>query len=157
MSISRRNFLTLLGAALAGATGGSIAARSGATKAAATGKAASAKTDDVWIVREIGAVRTGAVPITLEHRQTNERLVVEACRRGSGHAPVAQSERFDLFLVNQGAGDVRTERAHVLAARALASALNRLPSDQVPNVLTMSDRASKHPELLEINDDLLKV
>jgi len=159
MSISRRNFLALLGTAVAGAsavgaTSGGMAARAGAKPSARAPQ--SAKKSGVWIVREIGAVRTGAVPITLTHRETGENLLLEACQRGMGHPPVAQSAQFDLYVVNQGTGNVPTRREHVLAARALAGALDRLPASVVPDVLTMADRASKHPELREVNDDHAK-
>ena len=163
MSISRRNFLALLGTAVAGASavgatsGGSATLGGSAARAGRQAGAAKAgKKNGVWIVREIGAVRTGAVPITLTHRETGENLLLEACQRGMGHTPVAQSAQFDLYLVNQGAGNVRTDREHVLAARALAGALDRLPSSALPDVLTMADRAARHPELREVNDDLAK-
>jgi hypothetical protein len=45
--------------------------------------------------------------------------------RADAPRPVARTNRFDLFVANGGSGDKRTERAHGLAAYALAEALGR--------------------------------
>lgn len=153
MSFSRRDFLALLGTSVAGAAAlSAMGPLSGGAQAAARSTASA----DTWTVQAVGAVQKGAVPITLTNQATGERLVLEACRRGSGRAAVASSQAFDLFLANQGDGSKQTPRHHVVAARALARHLDQM-GVQVPEpVLTMDARLSRHGELFDTNDDFVR-
>jgi hypothetical protein len=153
MSVSRRDFLALLGTSFAVAAAAGAVTGTGATSgsaAAATGASA-----DQWVVAEVGAVSKGAVPISLRNAATGEVLLVEACRRGGAKAPVAQSKHLDLFLANNGQGSSQTPAAHVHAARALASHLDRTVAHVPATVLTQSARLDVHAELTQTNDDLL--
>ena len=149
MSFSRRDFLALVGTSVAGVA---VVGAAGRSLAAATTSTVAAGSDS-WIVQSIGAVQKGAVPITLVHAVTGERLQVEACRRGSGRQAVASSRQFDLFLVNNGQGHVQTPASHTVAVRSLAKHLDRTVK-AVPNtVVTMAARQSNHAELYTTNDD----
>ena len=148
MSVSRRDFLALLGTSFAVAT---VAA---ATHTLTSGSAApAAGAADHWVVAQVGAVAKGAVPITLRNAATGETLLVEACRRGGAKAPVTQSEHLDLFLANNGQGAAQTPAAHVRAARALAMHLDRTVTSVPATVLTQSARLDRHAELSQVNDD----
>ncbi len=142
MSVSRREFLALLGMSLAGA------ALVGVTASAAPRKARRSAADG-WRVASVGAPRRGAVPITLQSLTNDESLVVEVCRRGGSRAPVAASRQFDLFLANQGTGTTDTPRDHILAVRALARRLDKLQTVVPAPLLTMDERLHQHAELFE--------
>ncbi len=147
MSISRRDFMSLVGTSVAGAT--AVAA---AVRYAGAPSATSSQPDlRSWHIAEVGAVDRGAVPFTLENRTTGERLRVEACRSGSRRNPVASGGEFDLFLHNNGSGSSATQREHQLVARSLARRLDRTAAPEA--VLTMDARLDKHPELFDTNDD----
>lgn len=148
MSVSRRDFLALLGTSFAVAT--VVSATNGA---GAVSQAAAAGQADRWVVAQVGAVAKGAVPITLRNTVTGETLLVEACRRGGAKAPVAQSKHLDLFLANNGQGAAPTPAAHVQAARALAAHLDRTVTSVPAAVLTQSARLDRHAELSQVNDD----
>ena len=144
MSVSRRDFLALVGTAVAGA-----AVLSRSKLAAAQPAAVKA---DRWTVQTVGAVKHGAVAITLVHQTTGEKLVVDACRHGK-NSPVASSKQFDLFLANQGEGSKATPRHHTLAVRSLAKQLDKLDVKVPAPVLTMDARLAKHDALRSVNDD----
>jgi hypothetical protein len=152
MSFSRRDFLALLGTSVAGAAALSAVGKLNA----GTDAAVRSTTADTWTVQAVGAVQKGAVPITLTNNASGERLVVEACRRGSGREAVASSQAFDLFLANQGDGNKQTPRHHVVAARALARHLDELGVQVPAPVLTMDARLSRHGELFDTNDDFVR-
>jgi hypothetical protein len=152
MSFSRRDFLALLGTSVAGAAALSAVGKLNA----GTDAAVRSTTADTWTVQAVGAVQKGAVPITLTNNASGERLVVEACRRGSGREAVASSQAFDLFLANQGDGSKQTPRHHVVAARALARHLDELGVEVPTPVLTMDARLSRHGELFDTNDDFVR-
>jgi len=149
MSFSRRDFIALVGTSVAGAAVVSAAGRSVAAASSSTAAAGS----DNWVVDSIGAVAKGAVPITLVHATTGERLNVEACRRGSGRQAVASSRDFDLFLVNNGQGHVQTPASHTIAVRSLAKHLDKTVKAVPSTVVTMAARQSTHAELYTTNDD----
>lgn len=149
MSFSRRNFLALVGTSVAGAAVVGAAGR----VAGSTSSSVAASQTDRWVVQSIGAVQKGAVPITLANAVTGERLSVEACRRGSGRAAVASSKHFDLFLVNNGQGNVATPASHTVAVRSLAKHLDRTVTAVPSTVQTMEARLTSHAELFQQNDD----
>ena len=151
MSFSRRDFIALVGTSVAGVAVVSAAGRSVSVPASSSSVAA--KGADSWVVDSIGAVAKGAVPITLRHATTGERLSVEACRRGSGRQAVASSRDFDLFLVNNGQGHAQTPASHTLAVRSLAKHLDKTVKAVPSTVVTMAKRQSKHAELYTTNDD----
>lgn len=156
MSVSRRDFLALVGtsvagAAVVGAAGRSISSSFNDKKLGDKKVSGSA---DSWIVESIGAVQMGAVPITLKHAVSGERLSVEACRKGfSGRQAVASSKQFDLFLVNNGQGHAQTPASHTLAVRSLAKHLDRTVKAVPTTVQTMEARLTQHSELFQQNDD----
>lgn len=156
MSFSRRDFIALVGTSVAGvaviSTNGRPAA---ATPASSSAAGTGAGAEDSWIVEAIGAVAKGAVPITLVHVTTGERLHVEACRRGSGRKSVASSRDFELFLVNNGQGHAPTTASHTLAVRSLAVHLDKTVKSVPDTVVTMAARQSKHAELYTTNDDVI--
>ncbi len=152
MSFSRRDFLAILGTSVAGAA--AIAA--GSQLAAGSPAVSTASAVDAWTVHAVGAVQRGAVPITLIHQASGERLVLEACRKGSGRSAVASSDAFDLFLANQGDGQKQTPRHHILAARSMARRLDAMKVEVPGTVLTMDARLSQHNELFDTNDDFVR-
>lgn len=147
MSVSRRDFLALVGTSVAGAA--ALGGVAGLSLAAPDAVALAGN----WLVESIGAVDKGAVPIRLVHQTTGEALLIEACRRGSGRAPVASSRHFDLYLANNGAGRAQTPKGHVLAVRSLADHLDKHVTEAPAAVLTMDARQSRHGELYARNDD----
>jgi len=150
MSISRRDFMSLVGGSVAGAAAVAV----GSKIVSSSPAVASSNKLDAWRVAEVGQVALGAVPILLVNRASGEELRVEACGRGSRLHPVASSKRFDLFVANGGDGSARTSRDHVLVTRALARKLDR-QVDAVPaGVLTMEARQRAHRGLYETNDEI---
>jgi len=146
MSVSRREFLALLGTSVAATAAVAVAGAEGVAPQGATPPVAGR-----WIVDQIGAVSKGAVPITLRHDLTGEVLHIEACKRSASANPIASSARFDLFLANDGAGRAPTARHHVAAVRSLAEHLDRA---EVPHgVVTMAEREAIHAELRATADD----
>jgi hypothetical protein len=150
MSFSRRDFIALVGTSVAGAA---VVGAAGRSVSATSSSSVAKKATDSWVVDSIGAVAKGAVPITLRHATTGERLSVEACRRGSGRQAVASSRDFDLFLVNNGQGHAQTPASHTLAVRSLAKHLDKTVKAVPSTVVTMASRQSKHAELYTTNDD----
>ncbi len=153
MSVSRRDFLGLVGTTIAGVA---VVAAGQKWVKAQSSQTIQAGQADAWTVQAVGAVRHGAVPVTLVHQVTGEQLVVEACRRGSSRPAVASSSRFDLFLANRGDGRTETPRHHELAARALAKHLDQLGAEAPSAVLTMDARLRTHRELFDTNDDFVR-
>lgn len=148
MSVSRRDFLALVGASLAGAAAFAVVGRTASASAPST-------SGGHWFVRQVGAVSKGAVPITLEHSATGETLKVEACRRGGAQHAVASSRKFDLLLVNNGEGRAQTPREHVAAVRALAEHLDRNVKAVPAPLLTQDARLRQVAELTTTNDDFV--
>ncbi|MBM4344721.1 MAG: hypothetical protein FJ100_15250 [Deltaproteobacteria bacterium] len=147
MSVSRRDFMALLGTSVAVTVAGSaVLVAAGAPTNGAAGK---------WIVEHIGAVSKGAIPVTLRNDATGEVLRVEACRRGLAANPVAKSAQFDLFLANDGKGHAQTNRDHVAAVQGLAAHLDRTVHSVPAAVQTMGERLSAHAELHTTADDVL--
>lgn len=149
MSISRRDFISLVGTSVAGATALAVGARYAAGTAVST---AAAPTQS-WHITEVGAIQRGAVPFILQNQETGEQLQIDACRRGSRRSPVASSREFDLFLHNGGSGSAHTQPSHEIVARSLATRLDQQRTQAPEAVLTMDDRLSRHPELFQTNDD----
>ena len=153
MSVSRRDFLAIVGTSVAGAAALSqVPGQAGLSSQFGAPEAAAADAGN-WLVDSVGAVDKGALPIRLVHQTTGEVLLVDACRRGAGRKPVASSRAFDLYLANNGAGRVQTPKAHVLASRALARHLDLHVTEAPAPVLTMDARLSRHGELYARNDD----
>ncbi|MBI5611377.1 MAG: hypothetical protein HY902_21070 [Deltaproteobacteria bacterium] len=150
MSVSRRDFLALLGTSVAAAAAVAAVGSKGQSEGS-TGLGALPAGN--WIVEQIGAVHKGAVPITLRHDQTGERLLVEACRKGSLANPVVAGRRFDLFLANNGQGAAPTQAHHMAAVRSLADHLDRNVKAVPDTVLTMAKRQRVHGDLHTTNDD----
>ncbi len=147
MSVSRRDFMALLGTSVAVTVAGSAAlVAAGAPAKAPAGK---------WIVEHIGAVSKGAIPVTLRNDVTGETLRVEACRRGLAANPVAKSAHFDLFVANDGQGHAPTNRDHVAAVQGLAAHLDRTVQAVPATVLTMGERLTAHADLHATADDVL--
>lgn len=155
MSVSRREFLTLLGTSFAGVAAvaglGQLSAAAGAT--ASAGQDTAAVAGGRWIVDQIGAVNKGAVPVTLRNDLSGEQLLVDVCRKGSANA-VASSRHFDLFLANAGQGNAPTPSHHVQAARALATHLDRHVRAVPATLQTQDARLASQLDLHRRNDDL---
>ncbi|MEY3014975.1 MAG: hypothetical protein RIT45_3710 [Pseudomonadota bacterium] len=150
MSINRREFISLVGTSVAGATAVAVGAR-------ALGSSASvAQPSNIgdWTIAEVGVVDRGAVPFILERKGSGERIRVEACRRGSRQQPVAQSRELDLFLANNGDGTARTAREHELVARALARHIDAARAPVPASVVSLDTRHARHRELFTTADDL---
>lgn len=156
MSVSRREFLTLLGTSFAGVAAVASLAQVGA--AADVASASSLQPAQAgagnWIVEQIGAVSKGAVSISLRHDATGERLLVDVCRKGAANAP-ASSRHFDLFLANAGQGQAPTPRHHVAALRALASHLDQHVQSVPATLQTQATRLVEHVDLHRTNDDIV--
>lgn len=168
MSVSRREFLALVGTAFAGAAAvpalATLGRPSSASTEPATGTDPASEADPTsesarggqWIVDQIGAVNKGAVPVLLRHDPSGELLRVEVCRKGSANA-VASSRHFDLFLANTGRGSAPTPRHHVLAARALAAHLDRHVRAMPAALQTQEARMASQVALHQCNDDEVNV
>lgn len=158
MSVSRREFLTLLGTSFAGVA--AVASLSQMGAAANPSPALPLQPGQTgagnWIVEQIGAVNKGAVAISLRHDATGERLLVDVCRKGSANAP-ASSRHFDLFLANAGQGQAPTPRHHVQAMRALASHLDRHVRSVPATLQTQETRLAEQVDLHRTNDDVAAV
>ena len=151
MSISRRDFMTLLGGSVVGAA----AVAAGGKLSAQRPKAATSQTRlDSWKVAEIGQIQLGAVPITVANGNTGERITFEVCRKGSVRTPIATSAHYDLYVANGGTGNTPSQREHVLVGRALSQRLDRTIGAAPSGLLTMDDRLARHPELFDTSDDL---
>jgi hypothetical protein len=164
MSISRRDFINLVGTSVAGASAIAVSARmlsgnvaadspttvSPTTVSPTTGSPASVGN---WSVAEVGAVDRGAIPFIIENRDSGERIRIEGCRRGSRLQPVAQSRDLDLFLANNGDGSARTAREHELVARALARHIDANRSAMPASVVSLDTRHARHRELFTTADD----
>ncbi|HAN30265.1 MAG TPA: hypothetical protein DCQ06_01585 [Myxococcales bacterium] len=150
MSISRRDFLSLVGTSVAGAA----AVTAGSQLIGRQNSAGQAVNLNEWQVSEVGSLDRGAVPFTLRNARTGESLRVDACRRSSGgRTPVASSRELDLFLHNNGAGSEATQREHQLVTRALAKRLDAQQASAMDTMLTMDARLDRHPDLHQTNDD----
>lgn len=150
MSISRRDFLSLVGTSVAGAA--AVAATAKATGRTVGVHKAPAH-NATWKVSAVGRVQQGSVPVTLTHEATGEQLRIDICRRSAGAQPVARSARYDLFVVNGGTGATPTTRDHHVAARALAKKLDQAGVKAPKTLKTMERRLAEHPELHDNNDD----
>ena len=151
MSISRRDFISLVGASVAGATAVAVGSQLLEGQVGAT---TTVEPVGDWSVAEVGQVDRGALPFVLENRTTGERLRIEACRHGARLEPVARSAELDLFVANNGDGSARTVREHQLVARALARKIDSV-SAQVPvSVTSMDARHAQHRGLFTTADDL---
>lgn len=151
MSISRRGFMSLLGSSVAGAAVITVGSRVVGSPVAKTNAM------DDWHIASIEKIDRGAAPFVLENRSTGAQLRIDVCRRGSAHAPLAESRDFGLYLANGGSGATRTGREPTVVARALA---RRLDSDriEVPEaLLSMEARLSQHPGLQDTSDDVANV
>ena len=155
MSISRRDFISLVGTSVAGATAIAVGARYAASAATSAATSTTAAATQTWHITEVGAIARGAVPFVLQNQETGEQLRIDACRRGSRRSPVASSRQFDLFLHNNGSGSAHTQPSHEVVARSLASRLDQQRTQAPEAVLTMDDRLDRHPELFQTNDDRL--
>ena len=74
-----------------------------------------------------GVTSTGTVNVRFE-KPDSSRFTVRLCRRDSSisaPAPVARTERYELFLANGGKGRKRTDEAEGVAAMCLAKVLER--------------------------------
>ena len=151
MSISRRDFMSLVGGSVAGATAVAVSSKLVTNAPAAS---VSAVQQD-WRIAEIGQPSTGAQPLLLVNHSNGEELHIELCRRGSRQQPVASSRHFDVFLANGGNGAVRTSREHVVVARNLAGKLDRHFAQVPRGVLSMDERQARHRELYETSDDII--
>ncbi|MCB9739005.1 MAG: hypothetical protein H6747_07040 [Deltaproteobacteria bacterium] len=150
MSINRREFISLVGTSVAGATAVAVGARALGTGSVSDAPLGAAD----WTIAEVGQVDRGAVPFVLERRGSGERIRIEACRRGSRQQPVAQSRDLDLFLANNGDGVARTAREHELVARALARHIDAQHTPVPATVVSLDDRHARHRELFSTADDL---
>ncbi|MSP92274.1 MAG: twin-arginine translocation signal domain-containing protein [Myxococcales bacterium] len=155
MSVSRRDFLGLVGVSVVGVAALGVA---GSVSSRAQARRPARRRD--WIVQSVGAVQKGAVPIVLHDRASGELLTVEACRSaatgGADRVAVAKSAQFDLFLVNDGAGRAPTAVDHVAAVRALAEHLDRAGVGVPATVLTQDARLQQHRGLRDTNDDFAR-
>ncbi len=150
MSISRRDFMTLLGGSVVGAAAVAAGGRLNPSRPAA---GVSQARLDAWKVAEIGQVQHGAVPITVANGSTGERITFEVCRKGSVRAPVATSSHYDLYVANGGTGNTPSRREHVLVGRALSQRLDHAVGAAPVGLLTMDERLASHPELFNTSDD----
>lgn len=150
MSVSRRDFISLVGASVAGAA--VVTAGAKASDAPAAAATATEGSGD-WSVAEVGQVDRGALPFVLENRKTGERLRIEACRHGDRLEPVARSADLDLFVANHGDGSARTVREHQLVARALARQIDEVRAQVPVSVTSMDARHAQHRGLFTTADD----
>lgn len=96
-----------------------------------------------WTLAACSPVFDGAAVLTLRNAEGRERRV-HLCRRGSEPAGIAQSRRFDLVLMNGGAGDVGTDES---LAQAIAQIAQRIESnDAKPASRELEEKLLSHTE-----------
>jgi hypothetical protein len=102
-----------------------------------------------WRVQGVGALRAGAVSITLLDA-AGGRFYLDVCKRdGRSGAPVppGRSELCDVFVANEGNGSVPTHEDHGLAAMALADIVRTNERRVgIEGLLTQRDRMRSFPD-----------
>ena len=97
-----------------------------------------------WTVTEVSPVRAGASVVTLRHAQGATRRV-HLCRKGAVPAGLVHTERYDLVVMNGGAGDLPTEEglAQAVAALAHAVAANEATQAEPVALLAHAERVER--------------
>lgn len=94
-------------------------------------------------VVSVHPVTFGALPVVLETHSGSRYQVDVLARDPHGPDGVGNTERYSVYVSNQGDGGAATDEAQGLGAMALARILDeRAPS--LPPLLTMRDRESQH-------------
>jgi hypothetical protein len=149
--LSRRGFLTALGAAAGAAAFISripVARARSVGGDALLGDLAPGTRLDAWRVVAVHRPTAGAIPVILEGPD-GERFQVDVMRRDpAGPDGVAVTPSLSLSLANRGDGRTATPESHGLGARALAEALARREAAgaRVPRLLTLAERMARHPD-----------
>ena len=75
-----------------------------------------------WTVAELSPVEAGSCVVTLRNAQGTPRRV-HLCRNGGAPAGLVYTERYDLVVMNGGAGELPTDEGLAQAVAALAHAV----------------------------------
>ena len=75
-----------------------------------------------WTVAELSPVEAGSCVVTLRNAQGTPRRV-HLCRNGGTPAGLVYTERYDLVVMNGGAGELPTDEGLAQAVAALAHAV----------------------------------
>ena len=107
--------------------------------------AAGAKLDR-WTVVAVHPVRFGAIPVVLQTHKGRRYQIDILARDPDGPPGVANTERFSLYIANQGNGDSPTDEDEGLGAIALGRALadHEARATTLPELLTLAQRNAKH-------------
>jgi hypothetical protein len=148
-NVDRRTALIALGVvAAAGATaaGGVSALASAAAGDAGAEGALGLSAGDYRVVGQ-SPVEHGAMTLTLVD-EAGDRFGVTLCARddasGAPRGP-ARTERFDLFVDNEGRGDTPTDERRGIATMALADALRQVESALAADgLLPLRERLARH-------------
>lgn len=97
-------------------------------------------------LNKIADVTHGALGILLSDSQ-GHAFSVEVCARDEASPPSpAETEKFQLYLVNEGDGSIPTVEEHGIAAMAIASAIRRNEREvDASAFLTLRQRLAYHP------------
>jgi hypothetical protein len=103
---------------------------------------------DRWTVVAVHEPRMGAIPVVLATADGRSYQVDVLARDDAGPRGVAQTQRFALFVANNGDGALATDEEQGLGALALAAALGERERTlaQSPALLTMNERAARYPD-----------
>ncbi len=78
---------------------------------------------DRWKIVEVGAVKSGVLPVVMQAADGGRFVVEIAGRSANGPRAVAETHRYALYLSNGGDGNTATVEEHGLGVMALAAAL----------------------------------
>ncbi len=99
-----------------------------------------------WSVEKVHTPRLGAIAVVMR-TPTGEAFQVDVLRREPAVAGVGETEHFSLFVANSGNGSKSTEEWQARGAKVLAHHIRRTERSGSPHpqLLTFSERASRHP------------
>ena len=101
---------------------------------------------DRWQVVAVHPIRYGAIPIVLATDDGRRYQVDVLARDSDGPQGVANTDRFSLYVANQGDGDMATDEEQGLGALALARELAdyEARTHELPELMTLRERMAAH-------------
>ena len=98
-----------------------------------------------WTVAELSPVAAGSSVVTLRSAQGRTQRV-HLCRNGGTPAGLVHTERYDLVVMNGGAGDLPTDEGLAQAVAALAHAVARNEAAQpvAGELLAHAERVARY-------------
>jgi hypothetical protein len=145
LPLHRRSFVSLAGLTLV-ATGCGASSTTAAAEPATLAGLAPGTQLPVGRVVSVHAPHYGAIPVILETAD-GERFQVDVMARDPAVDPPAGTERLAVYVVNHGDGATATDEAQGLSAMAFAAALGEVDASTLPDLLTMSQRHARFPDV----------